>query len=143
MSNITDDSTLSRRRLLIGAGGLLAAKALSVGAEAVAMPITQAGAGPVASPTDVTGRVARYMVDACTRDLPPQVAREAKHRVLDTLAAIVSGARLKPGEMAARYVRAAGGAPEAAVFTTDIRTSAVNAAPANAMFAHADETDDF
>src|SRR6185503_2372926 len=56
---------------------------------------------------------------------------------------LVSGARLKPGEMAIQYARAQGGVPEASVFTTDIRTSAVNAALANAMFAHADETDDF
>ena len=33
--------------------------------------------------------------------------------------------------------------PEASVLTTDIRTSAVNAALANGMFGHADETDDF
>jgi 2-methylcitrate dehydratase PrpD len=45
--------------------------------------------------------------------------------------------------MAIRYARAQGGVAEATVVTTDIRTSAVNAALANAMFAHADETDDF
>jgi 2-methylcitrate dehydratase PrpD len=70
-------------------------------------------------------------------------AREAKHRILDTLAAIVSGSHLKPGEMAIRYARAQGGAAEATVLTTDFRTSAVNAALVNGMFAHADETDDF
>jgi 2-methylcitrate dehydratase PrpD len=83
------------------------------------------------------------MVEARDRNLPPMVARECKHRILDTLAAMVSGARLKPGEMAIRYVRAQGGVPEASVLTTDIRTSAVNAALANGMFGHADETDDF
>jgi 2-methylcitrate dehydratase PrpD len=83
------------------------------------------------------------MVDARSRELPPEVTREARHRILDTLGAMVSGARLKPGEMAIRYARAQGGAPEASVVTTDIRTSAVNAALANGMFAHADETDDF
>src|SRR5204863_841256 len=67
----------------------------------------------------------------------------ARHRILDTMAAMVSGARLKPGEMAIKYARSQGGTPEATVFATDIRTSAVNAALANAMCAHADETDDF
>jgi len=62
---------------------------------------------------------------------------------MDTLAAMVSGAHLKPGEMAIKYARAQGGVAEATVVTTDIRTTAVNAALANAMFAHADETDDF
>ena len=73
----------------------------------------------------------------------PRSLREAKHRILDTLAAMVSGARLKPGVMAIQYVRGQGGVPEASVLTTDIRTSAVNAALANGMFGHADETDDF
>jgi 2-methylcitrate dehydratase PrpD len=93
--------------------------------------------------TDITGRLAKYMVEARTRKLPPEVAREARHRILDSLAAMVSGAHLKPGEMAIRYARAQGGVEEASVVTTDIRTSAVNAALANGMFAHADETDDF
>jgi 2-methylcitrate dehydratase PrpD len=95
------------------------------------------------SASDITGRLASYMAQARERPLPPPVAREARHRILDTLAAMVSGAHLKPGEMAIRYARAQGGVAEATVLTTDIRTSAVNAALANAMFAHADETDDF
>jgi 2-methylcitrate dehydratase PrpD len=95
------------------------------------------------SSADVTGRLARYMVEARSRNLPADVAREAKHRILDTLAAMVSGARLKPGEMAIRYARAQGGVAEATVVATDLRTTAVNAALANGMFAHADETDDF
>src|SRR5215212_5409333 len=93
--------------------------------------------------TDVTGRLARYMADARDRKLPVDAAREARHRILDTIAAMVSGARLKPGEMAIKFARAQGGAPEATVVTTDIKTNAVNAALVNAMFGHADETDDF
>ena len=92
---------------------------------------------------DITGRLAAYMAEARERSLPTEVAREAKHRILDALAAMVSGAPLKPGEMAIRYARAQGGVPEATIVTTDITTSAVNAALANGMLAHADETDDF
>ena len=65
------------------------------------------------SEADVTGRLARYMAEARRRSLPPHVAREARHRILDTLAAMVSGSRLKPGEMAIRYARAQGGVAEA------------------------------
>ena len=83
------------------------------------------------------------MAEARERSLPLEGVREAKHRVLDTLAAMVSGAHLKPGQMAMRYARAQGGVAEATIATTDIRTSAVNAALVNGMFAHADETDDF
>lgn len=83
------------------------------------------------------------MAGAREQSLPLEGVREAKHRVLDTLAAMVSGAHLKPGQMAMRYARAQGGVAEATIATTDIRTSAVNAALVNGMFAHADETDDF
>ena len=95
------------------------------------------------SATDITGRLARYMAEARQRTLAPDVAREARHRILDSLAAMVSGAHLKPGEMAIKYARSQGGIAEATVVATDIRTSAINAALANAMFGHADETDDF
>jgi 2-methylcitrate dehydratase PrpD len=83
------------------------------------------------------------MVEARTRKLPPEVTRDARHRILDSLAAMVSGAHMKPGEMAIKYARTQGGTAEATVVTTNIRTSAVNAALVNAMFGHADETDDF
>ena len=83
------------------------------------------------------------MVEARARTLPPPVAREGKHRILDSLAAMVSGARLGPGEKAIKYVQQQGGVPEASILTTNIKTSAVNAALANGMFGHADETDDF
>jgi 2-methylcitrate dehydratase PrpD len=92
---------------------------------------------------DITGRLARYMAQARNRSLPPEVARAGKHRILDSLGAVVSGSRLKAGELAIRYVRLQGGVPEASVLATDVKTSAVNAALANGMFGHADETDDF
>jgi 2-methylcitrate dehydratase PrpD len=83
------------------------------------------------------------MVAARDKELPGEVALAAKHRILDTLGAIVSGAQLKPGEMAIQYIRAQGGTPEASIPATNIKTSAINAAFACGMFAHADETDDF
>src|SRR5215470_7611974 len=92
---------------------------------------------------DITGQLARHMAGARDLKLAPDVAREGKHRILDTLAAMVSGSHLPPGEMAIAFARAQGGTAEATVLTTDIRTSAVNAALVNGMFAHADETDDF
>jgi len=94
------------------------------------------------STADITGKLAHYMVEARDRSLAPHVAREARHRILDALAAMVSGSNLKPGEMAIRFARAQGGAEEATVLTTEIKTSAVNAALANGMLAHADETND-
>jgi 2-methylcitrate dehydratase PrpD len=126
---------ISRRRALAAAGGLVLAAKLDIAR-------SQSSTVPRAEP-DLTGRLARYMAAAPETPLPERVALAAKHRILDTLAAIVSGARLKPGELAIGYVRSLGGTPEACVATTDIVTTAVNAAFANGMLAHADETDDF
>ncbi len=134
---------LTRRGLLQRAGGVIGAAAFPASPALVISRTHPSQEPPAKLNADVTGRLARYMVESRSRTLPPDVLREAKHRVLDTLAALVSGARLKPGEMAIEFVRRQGGVTEASVFTTDIRTSAVNAALANGMFAHADETDDF
>jgi 2-methylcitrate dehydratase PrpD len=136
-----DKPALTRRRVLQGVGGLVATAALPSKSEArLPLPPSQAASGANA---DITGRLARYMVEARDRDLPPDVVREAKHRILDTLGAMVSGAKLVPGEMAIRFVRSQGGVAEASVITTDIMTTAINAALAHGMFGHADETDDF
>jgi 2-methylcitrate dehydratase PrpD len=79
---------------------------------------------------------------ALDRDLPAEVIAATKLHILDTIAAITSGSRLKAGDLAARYVASLGGNPQATVIGTRTVTSAVNAALANAMAAHADETDD-
>ena len=80
---------------------------------------------------NLTGNLAAYMAEARNRPLPPDVDREAKHRILDSLAAIVSGSTLKPGQMALQYVRTLGGTPESMLMTTSDVTSAANAAMAN------------
>jgi len=87
-------------------------------------------------------KLSAYIADALRRPLPADVTESARHHLLDTLAAMVSGTRLLPGRRAIQYVKALGGAPEATVVGTRYRTSAVNAALANGMLAHADETDD-
>ncbi len=92
---------------------------------------------------DLTGQLARYMAEFRQQGLPAAVVQAGKHRILDSLGAIVSGSRLKAGELAVRYVRLQGGTPESSVLATSLKTSAVNAALANGMFGHADETDDF
>ncbi len=71
------------------------------------------------------------------------VLTACKHRILDTFGAMVSGSRMKPGEMGLKYVRRVGGEAQASVVGSKFRTTAVNAAFANAMCAHSDETDDF
>jgi 2-methylcitrate dehydratase PrpD len=87
-------------------------------------------------------RLAGYLAQAADRPLPAAVAEKARHHLLDTLAAMVSGACLLPGLRAIDYVAALGGTREALVPGSRLVTSAVNAALAGGMCAHADETDD-
>jgi 2-methylcitrate dehydratase PrpD len=90
----------------------------------------------------ITRELSEYIATALARPLPGEVAQKAKCHLLDTLAAMISGARLLPGRRAIAYVRAQGGRRQATVVGSRIVTSAVNAALANGMSAHADETDD-
>ena len=90
----------------------------------------------------VMQRLSAYIAQAPKKRLPPAVAEKTKHHILDTIAAMVSGARLPPGKKAISYARTRGGAKEAMVVATNMATTAENAALANGMLAHADETDD-
>ena len=90
----------------------------------------------------VMHELATYMSRAIKRPLPKPVAEKTKHHVLDTIAAMVSGSRLLPGEKAISFIKAQGGTPEATVIGSRVVTTAQNAALANGMLAHADETDD-
>lgn len=134
------EAVISRRATLQGASGLLAAATLPAASRATAQS-TEATTRPRAA--DLTGRLARYMVGARDLEVPATAQLAAKHRILDTFGAMISGAKLQPGERAIEYVRQQGGVAEASVLTTNIMTAAVNAAFANGMCAHADETDDF
>src|SRR5579863_7125745 len=87
-------------------------------------------------------QLAAYIARAPKKRLPAAVAEKTKHHVLDTLAAMVSGSRLRPGKFAISFVKSLGGAEEACVIGDRVVTTAVNAAFANGMLAHADETDD-
>ncbi len=83
-----------------------------------------------------------YIASALRKPLPPTVVEKTKHHILDTMAAMVSGSRLAPGKKAIAYVKTLGGVKEGCVVGSNFITSAVNAALANGMLAHADETDD-
>jgi 2-methylcitrate dehydratase PrpD len=92
--------------------------------------------------TSITPDLIGYMAKARTSPIPSAVLAKAKHHILDTVAAMVSGTTIKPGAIALRYIEQQGGNPEAQVVGSRIVTSAINAALANGMLAHSDETDD-
>ena len=97
-------------------------------------------AAPKISP--VMQQLSAYIAAAPRRALPKDVAEKTKHHVLDTIAAMVSGSRLLPGKKAISYIKTQGGAKEATVIGSRFVTTAINAALANGMLGHADETDD-
>jgi 2-methylcitrate dehydratase PrpD len=95
---------------------------------------------PAISP--MMGELSAYIASAPRKPLPNAVVEKTKHHILDTIVAMISGSRLPPGEKAIGYVETLGGVKEASVVGSNLTTTAVNAALANGMLAHADETDD-
>ena len=126
------------RRRLLGAGGV----ALLSSALPLPAALAQGDTSAPESVSEVTTKLADYVAGTLNRELPANVVAQVKLHILDSLAAAVSGSRLKPGEFAARYAESLGGKPQATVIGTRLLTSPVVAASANGMMAHSDETDD-
>ena len=87
-------------------------------------------------------RLSAYIAGALEQPLPPAVMEKARQHILDTMAAMISGARLRPGRLAIDYVAKLGGVRQSSVVGTRLLTCPIHAALANGMLAHADETDD-
>jgi 2-methylcitrate dehydratase PrpD len=96
--------------------------------------------------SDVAGQVtpilSTYMSGASLRVLPDEVVEKTKHHIIDTFAAMLSGSRLLPGQRAMKFAETFGGKGDATVVASKIICSPMEAALANGMLAHADETDD-
>jgi len=90
----------------------------------------------------VMSQLSAYIAQAPGKPLPAPVVEKTKHHILDTFAAMVSGSRLLPGRKGISFIKTLGGTREACVVGSRIVTSAISAALANGMSAHADETDD-
>lgn len=86
-----------------------------------------------------TRRLAEHIAGIRDTELPAEVVTKAGAHILDTIAAMVSGSRLPAGVRGAAYVRPPG---TATVIGTALQAGPHDAALANGMAAHADETDD-
>lgn len=82
-----------------------------------------------------------YLAGALKRKLPEEVVERAKVHLVDIFASMLSGSRLLPGKRAIAHVKTLGGTREAGIIGSRIVTSVSNAALANGMCGHADETD--
>jgi 2-methylcitrate dehydratase PrpD len=117
---------------------MTAAAAMTAGLPSVRAIAQAAGSGPSATMTTLS----TFMSAARSRPLPEDVAEQAKYHLLDTLAAIVSGSELPPGQAAQRYIREHSGTGPTTVIASSLTAPPIDAALANGMMAHADETDD-
>jgi 2-methylcitrate dehydratase PrpD len=98
--------------------------------------------GQTSGPGPIMSVLSAYMSDVATRALPQEIAEQAKYHLLDTLAAMISGSELPPGEAAQRYIRERGAKGPATVVGSALTAAPIDAALANGVMAHADETDD-
>jgi 2-methylcitrate dehydratase PrpD len=92
--------------------------------------------------SDVMTTLSTFMAGAATRLLPEPVVEKTKFMILDTLAAMISGSELPPGKFAIQFVKAYSGNSICTVAGSSVRCGPIEAALANGILAHADETDD-
>jgi 2-methylcitrate dehydratase PrpD len=142
------DLLLTRRRVLQRAGWVVSAAAFRPVTEAAAEAVVpQRGAAAPHQTTEhpigeVMARLSTYMSQARDGRLPDHVLEQAKWHVLDTVAAMVSGSELAAGRAAIAFARAYGGKAVATLVGDTVLCGPMEAALANGVLAHADETDD-
>ena len=88
-------------------------------------------------------RLSAYMSEAGSRKLPDEILEKTKHHILDTFGAIISGSELGPGRVAIKFARAHAGEKVATIVASDVVCGPMEAALANGILAHSDETDDY
>ena len=86
--------------------------------------------------------LSNYMGSAQNQPLPPEVLEQTKLHVIDTFAAIVSGSELLPGQAALKYIKLHGSKGKQTVMASQLTSGPADAAMANGVMGHADETDD-
>lgn len=138
-----EQETLTRRSLLQRAGWAMAAAALpawpagtgAAGAESASLDVNE-------YPNPIMDKLSTYMGEAGNRELPADVSEKTKQHILDTIAAIISGVNLPPAQLAIKFARAHASGNVATIVGTNILCGSMEAAIANGMMAHSDETDD-
>src|SRR6266571_8500671 len=97
---------------------------------------------PAAPAAEAMSTLSTYMSAAAGRRLPEEVVEKTKHVILDTLAAMISGSDLPPGRFAIQFARAYKGEKVSTVVASNVVCGPMEAALANGILGHSDETDD-
>lgn len=134
-------SIVTRRRLLQQAGCVIAATAISPVLSGASEQSAPTG-GKSAAGSAAMDKLSSYMSEAYQQALPSDVAEKAKEHILDTFAAMISGAELPPGRVALKFAHAQAGGAVATVVASGVVCGPLEAAMVNGMLAHSDETDD-
>src|SRR3989442_3051451 len=127
---------LSRRHLL----KLAAALPVTAGVGELSLRPRPASAAPATS--NLMSMLSTYMSEAASRKLPEEIVEKTKQVILDTVAAMISGAELPPGKFAIQFARAYKGEKIATVAASNVVCGPMEAALANGILGHSDETDD-
>ena len=90
----------------------------------------------------VMAQLSTYMSEARNRALPEEIVEKVAQHILDTFAAMISGADLPPGRAAINFARTYGGEKICTVAGSSVLCGPIEAALTNGMLAHSDETDD-
>src|SRR5215469_12609171 len=131
------------RRGLFEIAGLALASAVLPSRAAFAQPsFAQDQPLPFIAVSPLMEKLSSYMSEAAARALPEEVVEKTKHHVLDTFAAMISGSELPSGRAALQFARAYGGKEIATVAASKTVCGPIEAAFANGVLAHSDETDD-
>jgi 2-methylcitrate dehydratase PrpD len=138
--NVKARRTVTRRRLIKLGGVSTIVAALPSGLARAASFLRPDEPPQGVSP--IMQQLSTYMSAASSRALPDEVVEKAKQHILDTFAAMISGSGLPPGRAALEFARSYGGKEIATVVASNIVCGPIEAAFANGVLAHADETDD-
>lgn len=90
----------------------------------------------------LTRRLAEFVVDTRTQDIPAPVLAGSRHALIDTLGCALAGTLEQAAELAAQWAQEAAGRAQATVWGRNVTTSAAEAAFANGIAGHALDFDD-
>ena len=90
----------------------------------------------------LTKRLAEFVVDTRTTDIPAPVLAGSRYALIDTLGCALAGTLEPAAELAAQWAQEMGAPGKATVWGRNLTTSAAEAAFANGIAGHALDFDD-